>query len=127
MTSQRTKLKGTRCVVAALVSTRDSSGSSRVDDLEARLSAAGAIVVARVVQRRGVSRTRSSGGFKDSPDVMSAATVLGPGKTDELVEAVKLHNAGLVVFLNPLKTSQSERLSSLVGCSVVGSEERSQP
>jgi 50S ribosomal subunit-associated GTPase HflX len=104
------------------MSTKDKSAPSRLDDLEARLSAAGAIVVARIVQRRGVSRTRSAGGFKNSPDIMSPATVLGPGKTDELVQAVKHHNASLVFFLNSLKSSQAKRLSSLTGCPVVASD-----
>jgi 50S ribosomal subunit-associated GTPase HflX len=53
---------------------------------------------------------------------MSAATVLGAGKTDELVQAVSDHNASVVFFLNPLKSSQAERLSSLTGCPVVATD-----
>ena len=116
---QHLKLKGIRCVLAAVVSTKDKSAPQRLDALQAELAAAGAIVVARIVQRYVVSRTRAGRGFKNSPAVMSPSTVLGSGKTRELVHAVRDNDATLVVFLNPLKSSQVARLADVARCEVV--------
>lgn len=114
-------LKGSRCVVAAVISVKDKTAQKRVDDLEAQLVAAGAVVVARVVQRRGVSRARNHASFMNFDAVMSAATVLGSGKTKELAAVVDAERADVVVFLNPLRDSQTTRLASLTGCRVLSS------
>jgi 50S ribosomal subunit-associated GTPase HflX len=122
MTLPQLGLSGARCILAGVVSTRDRSAPQRLDDLEAQLCAAGATVVARVVQRRGVSRTRAGRGFKNSPDVISPATLLGSGKTQELVDAVTAHHATLVVFLNSLRAGQAARLAELTGCEIISAD-----
>lgn len=122
MTLPQHGLNGARCVIAGVVSARDKSAPQRLDELEARLCAAGATVVARVIQRRGVSRTRAGRGFKNSPDVMSPSTVLGSGKTQELVNAVTANDATLVVFLNSLRAAQAARLAALTRCEVISAD-----
>lgn len=121
MTLRDANLRGSRCVLAAVVAVKDRSAPKRLDDLETQLVAAGAVVVARVVQRRGVSRARSHASFKNFDTGMSGATFLGSGKTRELVATVDAERADLVVFLNPLRGSQATRLASLTGCRVLSS------
>ena len=52
---------------------------------------------------------------------LSAATVIGPGKVQELIELVTASSANAVVFLNQLTNAQRERLEELTGCRVVSS------
>jgi 50S ribosomal subunit-associated GTPase HflX len=119
MTIQQLDVRGVRCVVAGVISVRDKTAPQRLDDLESELERLGAVVVGRVVQRRGVSRARNHASAMNLDAVMTAATVLGSGKTHELVAVVAEQHADLVVFLNALKSSQAARLASLAGCRVV--------
>ena len=121
MSFRKINLTGARCVVAGVISVKDKEAPARLDELEAELRRSGAIVVARVVQRRGVSRARNHARAKNTQAVMSVATVLGSGKARELVEVVAEHRADTVVFLNPLRKSQADRLASLTGCRVLSS------
>jgi 50S ribosomal subunit-associated GTPase HflX len=108
-----------RAIIAALVSAKATDTDERIAILTAALAARGIVVVASLVQRRGVSRARSPGGSKRLDTPMSSATFIGPGKADELARLVREHEANLVLVLNSLSLAQSERLASLTGCSVV--------
>jgi len=112
-------VRGARCVLAGVISVKDKDAPARLDELEAMLRRAGAIVLARVVQRRGVSRGRNHASAMNTRAVMSVATVLGSGKTKELTDVVQREDADTVVFLNPLRTAQAARIASLTGCRVL--------
>jgi len=76
---------------------------SRMAELTALVSAAGAGVVGTIVQHR--------------PQV-DPATLLGSGKVTELAAAARDLNAGIVVTLNPLRPRQRSALEKAVGADV---------
>jgi 50S ribosomal subunit-associated GTPase HflX len=108
-----------RAIIAALVSAKATDTDERIALLTASLAPRGVVVVASLVQRRGVSRAKSPGGAKRLDAPMSSATFIGPGKADELARLAREHEATLVFVLNDLSLAQSERLASLTGCRVV--------
>ncbi|MFC8587696.1 hypothetical protein ACFUGD_24550 [Streptomyces sp. NPDC057217] len=79
-------------------------------------TARGARVVARAVQRRGVSR----GGVRKTSLPLSPRTLLGAGKVREVAEVRERTGADAVVFLNGLTGHQRLSLTGLFGCPVVG-------
>ena len=116
-------LRGKRIVGAALVSARDDAPSSAVESLEKALAAAGACVVGRLVQRRGVSRDKRPGGAQRMDRPISSATLIGKGKASELAALCGEVSADLVVFQNRLSSTQRSNLRELCGVQVVDSLE----
>lgn len=108
-----------RCVVASLVSAKDRDVDARLDELTRVLASRRAEVVARVVQRRGVSRARGPGGVQKMDAPLTAATLFGSGKVRELSELVASTSATMLIVTNPLKLAQRQRLEEAVGCKVV--------
>ncbi|MES9810274.1 hypothetical protein [Streptomyces sp. CS081A] len=86
-----------------------------MDAAAADLTARGARVVARAVQRRGVSR----GEVRKTGLPLSPRTLLGAGKVREVAEVRERAGAGAVVFLNPLTPRQHGILADCLGCPVV--------
>ncbi len=113
--SPNPNLSGATCIVAALVSAKDKSAIARVDEIEADLVQRGAVVVGRLIQRRGVSK----GGVKKMGQPLSPTTVISSGKTRELAQLAATQNADTIVFLNDLKTTQASRLSEITSCRVL--------
>jgi hypothetical protein len=112
------RLSKQRVVLAGLFSARAADPAAVIDALGRSLEATGALVVGRVVQRRGVSRDRRPGGSKRMDRPMSAATVIGSGKARELATLCANTNADLVVFHNTLTGSQRETLTVICGIPV---------
>lgn len=110
-------------MVAALVSAKNKQAATDLEELESHVERAGAAIVGRVVQRRGVSRSPKAGGVARMNSPMSAATVLGSGKVKELAEMVVAREASVVVFLNDLKDTQRVRLEDELGCRVLSSQD----
>jgi 50S ribosomal subunit-associated GTPase HflX len=108
-----------RAIIAALVSAKATDTDERIGALTAALAVRGVEVVATLVQRRGVSRSKSPGGAKHLDAPLSNATFIGPGKVEELAQLVSDHKASVVFFLNDLSSAQAQRLASLAGCPVV--------
>jgi len=71
-----------------------------MDELDALARAAGAVVVARAVQRR--------------PSV-DPATLLGQGKVEEIAQIARAKDANLVVTLNSLRPRQRAALEKMLG------------
>jgi hypothetical protein len=79
---------------------------------------AGGLVVATVVQRRGVSRSRRPGGSKAMSQPLDARSVMGSGKVAELVQACRQSSVEVVVFVGAITERQRETLSELTGCEI---------
>jgi 50S ribosomal subunit-associated GTPase HflX len=108
-----------RAIIAALVSAKATDAEERIGALTSALAARGVEVVGTLVQRRGVSRSKSPGGAKHLDAPLSSATFIGSGKVEELARLVNERKVSVVFFLNDLSSAQVQRLASLVGCAVV--------
>ncbi len=116
-----------RAIIAALVSAKATDTDDRIRILTKALVSHGVIVVGTLVQRRGVSRSKLPGGSKHLDLPLNNATVIGPGKVQELERLVQEHEATVVYFLNDLSVAQSQRIGRLTGCSVLPCLDESNP
>jgi 50S ribosomal subunit-associated GTPase HflX len=120
MTKQSsTNANSTRTIIAALVSAKATDTDERIRSLTAVLTTRGIEVVGTIVQRRGVSRSKSPGGSKRLNVPLSSATYFGVGKAHELAVLAKEQAANVVYFLNDLSARQIQRLSALTDCEVI--------
>ena len=109
MTTRRTALNDApidRAVLVSLVTreTRRSDPDSQLEELEGLARAAGADVVARLVQTRAIA---------------DAATLIGRGKAEALAAACEGADASLVIVDNELTPAQSRNLESACGRRVI--------
>ncbi len=117
ITTQRRRLPGAAQQARAAASLRDSTGDSVPEDTASDLDfdsalaefqelarSAGAEIAATVVQKRG------------KPD---PATLIGPGKVEELVAVVAGSGANLVLFDHDLSPSQLRNLDKALPCRVI--------
>jgi hypothetical protein len=86
-----------------------------VDDAAGRVASLGGRVVARIVQRRGVS----DGGVAAMSRPFSREAVVRSGKVREIAAACDVHDAGAVAFLSPLTVHQEQVPAELLGRPVV--------
>jgi len=111
--------QGIRVVIAALVPAKGDENApllaAAVEDIEA----AGGIVVATLIQRRGISRARKPGGVREYRNAMNAATFIGAGKAQELAKLVSDMEADAVVFCNLLSKTQKRNVEEIVGAPVI--------
>lgn len=112
-------LAGAKVIVVGLVSARDRDAPDELAALARRLEAQGCTVVGQVLQRRGVSRDKRPGGSKRMDRPLSATTVIGKGKAQELAELCRRTGAEVVVFHNALSDSQRRHLEELCATRVV--------
>jgi len=110
---------GSRVVIAALVPAKGDEAAPLIEAAAEAVETAGAAVAATLLQRRGVSRSRTPGGSQKLHLPMNAATFIGRGKVAELAELVRLTQAGVVLFCNPLTPTQQANLEQAVGVPVV--------
>ncbi|MFJ3502648.1 hypothetical protein [Streptomyces sp. NPDC090135] len=106
---------GADVVLVGYFSARQRDFAALMDAAAAGLADRGARVVARAVQRRGVSR----GGAAKTALPLSPRTLLSGGKVREVAEVRERTGAGAVVFLNPLTPRQRDVLTGCLGCPVV--------
>ena len=109
MTTRRTALNDApidRAVLVSLVTreTRRSDPDSQLDELDGLARAAGADVVARLVQTRAIA---------------DAATLIGRGKAEALAAACEGADASLVILDNELTPAQARNLESACGRRVI--------
>lgn len=102
-------------VLVGFFSAKQKDYSTQMDEAAGRVASLGGHVVARFVQRRGVS----DGGVAVMSKPFSRRTVVSRGKASEIAQACNEHDAGAVVFLNPLSPHQEEVLSAVFGRPVV--------
>jgi len=111
------KLAGVRVVVCALVSARVEAPEALFDAMTRELERAGAVVVGRMLQRRGVSRSRRPGGAAKMDQPMGRG-LFSDGKVIELAALVRASEAALLVVHNAITSGQRRVLAAATGCDV---------
>jgi 50S ribosomal subunit-associated GTPase HflX len=114
-------MMGRRVVIVGLFSAKDKGAEAAMRELEAAVVRAGNVVVGRVVQRRGVSRSRTPGGARRMDAPMNAATYIGTGKAEEVAELCRRFDADLVVVRGAPSPTQIDRLREVIGREVIAS------
>lgn len=110
---------GADVVLVGYFSAKQKDFAALMDSAAAEMTARGARVVGRIIQRRGVS----GGGVKKMALPYSSRTLLSQGKAREVAEACARTDADAAVFLTPLTSlteHQGQVLARLFGCPVVG-------
>jgi len=102
-------------VIVGYFSAKQKDFAVRMDAAAADLTARGARVVGRVVQRRGVS----DGGVRRMTLPYSSRTLLSSGKTREVAALREESGADAVIFLNALTEHQRRVLTEAFGCPAV--------
>lgn len=108
-------ISGAGVVLVGLFSARQKDYARQMDEASGRVASLGGHVVARLVQRRGVSH----GGAAAMSRPFSRKTLVSGGKAREIGAACDAHGAAVVVFLNPLSPHQEQALAELLGRPVV--------
>lgn len=105
-------LDGARVVLVGYFSAKEKRYATVMAEAAAALEAHGAQVVARAVQRRGVS----DGGVRTMSRPYSSRTLLSHGKARELAATCAATEADAAVFATPLTDRQRRTLTALLGC-----------
>ncbi|MEU9874930.1 hypothetical protein [Streptomyces phaeochromogenes] len=108
-------LAGADVVLVGFFSAKQKDFAVRMDAAAVDLTARGARVVGRVVQRRGVS----DGGARKMTLPYSSRTLLSSGKTREVAALREETGADAVIFLNALTEHQRRVLTEAFGCPAV--------
>ncbi len=112
------RLSRKRAVLVGLFSARVPDPYVEIDALAQRVAEAGGEVVARIVQRHGVSRSRRPGGAARMHGPLSNATMIGSGKVREVAETCATTAANIVIFTNALTERQRATLAKRIGIPV---------
>jgi 50S ribosomal subunit-associated GTPase HflX len=112
-------LAAANVALVGLFSGKDGTYGDRLDRLGSLVEAHGGRVVARHVQRRGVSR----GGAAKMATPFSRRTLLSPGKAREVAQACRSESVDVAVFVNPLTEHQRAVLADIFGCLVISGED----
>ncbi|MFI9265343.1 hypothetical protein ACIG5C_13365 [Streptomyces werraensis] len=107
---------GADVVLVGFFSARQKDFETVMVEAAAQLAAHGARVVARIVQRRGVS----GGGVRTMGLPYSSRTLLSHGKAREVAQVADQADAEAVVFTNPLTQHQRCALTAMFGRPAVG-------
>jgi hypothetical protein len=114
-------LGGSRVIVAALIPAKSNEDKLLLDALYKAVEDAGVVIVGKLIQRRGVSRSDKPGGVRQmklcSP--MDAATFIGKGKVEELAKMVRETKADRIIFYNELTGTQKRNLEEAAGIDVM--------
>ncbi|WP_327395989.1 HflX-like GTP-binding protein [Streptomyces phaeochromogenes] len=116
-------LAGADVVIVGYFSAKQKDFAVRMDAAAVGLTARGARVVGRVVQRRGVS----DGGARKMTLPYSSRTLLSSGKTREVAALCEDSGADAVIFLNALTEHQRRVLTEAFGCPAVSLAEAPAP
>lgn len=117
------RLAGTDILIAGLFSAKQKDYEAVMEATAALATARGARVVARIVQRRGVS----DGGVAVMGRPFSRQTLLGPGKIREIAQRCQDERIGAVVLVNTMTDHQRLILEGRFGCPVLSRTELEQP
>ncbi len=105
-------------LVCALLSAHIKEPDQVIQSMETFLVSRGDQVVARVIQRRGVSRSKNPGGSKLMDQPITQRTLFGPGKTQELAAMAKSTEASDLLIFNSITASQRRSLAELTGAEI---------
>ncbi|GAB2962954.1 hypothetical protein GCM10027280_59830 [Micromonospora polyrhachis] len=98
-------------ILVGLFSAKVRDYQNQLDTLDAEVTALGGRVLARFVQRRGVS----AGGVRLLASPLSRRFLIGRGKLEQVAAAGKSFDVDAVVFVNELTTYQRRWLSARFG------------
>jgi GTP-binding protein HflX len=112
-------LASRRIILAALLSAKVEHPEAEMAEYAAKIVSRGGVVVAHVIQRRGVSRDTRPGGSRRMNAPMDPATYCGTGKAQEIGELRRATGAELVVICAKLSPSQLANLERIIGCPVL--------
>ena len=87
-------------------------------EMEATVISRGGIVVGRLLQRRGASRSNRPGGTKSMDLPLTQRTIFGSGKTAELITLAHSTKATHLLFYNSLTDGQKRTLAASTGTNV---------
>jgi 50S ribosomal subunit-associated GTPase HflX len=108
-------LAGADVLMVGYFSAKQKDYALLMDQGAENLTALGARVVGRFVQRRGVS----DGGVRKMTLPYSSRTLVSTGKAREIAAACQEMRVDAVVFLNALTEHQRRVLSEMFGCPAV--------
>jgi 50S ribosomal subunit-associated GTPase HflX len=113
-------IEGERVVLVALLPAR-ADLAIELEALAEQVRSAGGVVVGRVVQRRGVSRSARPGGVADARAAvpMNRTTYIGSGKALELQQLCAAQRPDLLVFYNRLDGTQRRTLERITNTPVI--------
>jgi hypothetical protein len=109
---------GARVFVCALLSARRKNPESVLDTVVVELEREGARVVGRMLQRRGVSRSRFPGGAAKMDKPLTQRGLFSSGKLKELASMTKSSGAELLIIHNAITNGQRNVLADLTSCRV---------
>jgi GTP-binding GTPase N-terminal len=112
-------VSGRKIILAALLSAKVNDPEVVLAGYADKLVSKGGIIVGRVLQRRGVSKSKRPGGARRLKAPLNAATYFGTGKVREIAELRRATSAELVVVCASLSPSQLSKLEHGFGCSVL--------
>jgi GTPase len=112
-------IENKKIIIAGLISYKMAVSENSFYELENYIQDKGGEIVGKLLQRRGVSRSKIAGGAKKLHQPLDSSTFIGKGKSDELKELCNKTKSDMVVFINKLKKTQIEKLSILTGCEVI--------
>ncbi|MFB7241699.1 hypothetical protein ACFCYX_04395 [Streptomyces populi] len=102
---------GADVMLVGFFSAKEKDFAALMDAAALRLTACGARVVGRIVQRRGVS----DGGARKMALPYSSRTLLSSGKVREVAQSCERADADLVVFVASLTERQQHVLTGTLG------------
>ena len=104
-------MAGANVMIVGYFSAKEKSYVALMDAAASELTARGARIVGRTVQRRGVS----GGGVKKMALPYSSRTLLSSGKVREVAAACEGADADVVVFVAALTGHQQRVLTGILG------------
>jgi 50S ribosomal subunit-associated GTPase HflX len=107
-----------RWLVCALLSAHIKNPELVMQEMEASIVGRGDEVVGRLLQRRGVSRSKTPGGSNRMDMPLTQRTLFGPGKTQELAALAKSAEASHLLIYNSITGGQRYALGELTGTEV---------
>lgn len=105
-------------VVCALLSARIKNPDKIMQEMEAFIVGRGDEVVGTLLQRRGVSRSKTKGGSNRMDMPLTQRTLFGPGKTQELAALAQSVEASHLLIFNSITGGQRHALAELTGTEV---------
>lgn len=112
-----------RIILAGLFSSKIVNPEEKFYELENYFQQMGAKITGKLIQRRGISRSKKPGGAKKLDKPLSSTTYISKGKANELKTLCEQTNTQIVIFINKLSEAQKIRLSNLTGCDVISYSE----
>ena len=111
-------LQSKRCVIAGLFSAKDKAYLSKIDQLSNQTKDSGGLLVGKIIQRRGASRSNKPGGSKLMDQPLDSKYIFTKGKIEELKAMIASEKADTIIIFNTLTKNQKESLHRVLDTTV---------